>query len=112
MQAPQSSTASPRPGPSRATVANLSPDLQPHSDLESNLSGLPPSSDGAARIADSEGLLHDARNLIGAMRLYCDVLDQPGLLKPVQAQIPHELRHLVDRTHSLIERWLENARSV
>lgn len=106
MQATQSSTASPRTRPARAILANRS-SPQPQFEPEANLRGLPPSSGAAATIADSEGLLHDARNLIGAMRLYCDLLAQPGLLKPEQVHIPDGLRHLIDRTHSLIERWLE-----
>jgi hypothetical protein len=29
-------------------------------------------------VAQGEGLLHDTRNLMGALRLYCDLLSLPG----------------------------------
>src|SRR5438270_10782742 len=110
MQAPQSSTASPRTGPTRAIVANLLSDLHSQPDPENYLPGLPPSSHAAGNIASNEGLLHDARNLVGAMRLYCDLLAQPGLLKPGQVHISDGLRHLFDRTHSLTEQAFESPR--
>ena len=42
-----------------------------------------PSACGAGhgpQVAQNEGLLHDARNLMGAIGLYCDLLSMPGVL--------------------------------
>jgi signal transduction histidine kinase len=50
-----------------------------------------------------EGLLHDARNLLGAVGLYCDLLAMPGVLKPEHSQYPEELRHLGARSGALID---------
>lgn len=53
--------------------------------------------------AQGEGLLHDARNLVGAIGLYCDLLSMPGVLKPEHRQYPEELRLLGARSRSLID---------
>jgi signal transduction histidine kinase len=53
--------------------------------------------------AHGEGLLHDARNLVGAIGLYCDLLSIPGVLKPEHRQYPDELRLLGARSRALIE---------
>ncbi|MDP9051247.1 MAG: HAMP domain-containing histidine kinase [Acidobacteriota bacterium] len=50
-----------------------------------------------------EGLLHDARNLLGAIGLYCDLLAMPGVLKPEHSQYPDELRLLGTRSGALID---------
>jgi signal transduction histidine kinase len=50
-----------------------------------------------------EGLLHDARNLVGAIGLYCDLLSMPGVLKPEHRQYPEELRLLGARSRALID---------
>jgi signal transduction histidine kinase len=48
-------------------------------------------------------MLHDARNLVGAIGLYCDLLAMPGVLKPEHRQYPEELRHLGARSGALID---------
>jgi signal transduction histidine kinase len=48
-------------------------------------------------------LLHDARNLVGAIGLYCDLLSMPGVLKPEHRQYPDELRLLGARSRALID---------
>ncbi|HEY4380580.1 MAG TPA: HAMP domain-containing sensor histidine kinase [Acidobacteriaceae bacterium] len=58
--------------------------------------------------AEGEGLLHDARNLIGALGLYCDLLSMPGVLKPEHSHYPEELRLLAGRSHMLIEHMMES----
>jgi signal transduction histidine kinase len=50
-----------------------------------------------------EGMLHDARNLVGAIGLYCDLLAMPGVLKPEHSQYSEELRHLGARSGALID---------
>jgi signal transduction histidine kinase len=55
-----------------------------------------------------EGLLHDARNLVGTIGLYCDLLSMPGVLKPEHRQYPEELRLLGARSKSLIEHLMQS----
>jgi len=56
-----------------------------------------------------EGLLHDARNLMGAIGLYCDLLSMPGVLQPEHRQYADELRLLGARSGALIERLLQSS---
>lgn len=65
--------------------------------------GAPPASAG---VAQGEGLLHDARNLMGALGLYCDLLAVPGVLKPEHAHYVDELRLLGTRSGTLMERLM------
>jgi signal transduction histidine kinase len=55
-------------------------------------------------VAQGEGLLHDTRNLMGALRLYCDLLSLPGVLKPEHGHYADELRLLGARSGTLMER--------
>jgi signal transduction histidine kinase len=55
-----------------------------------------------------EGLLHDARNLVSAIGLYCDLLSMPGVLKPEHRQYPEELRLLGTRSRVLIEHLMRS----
>jgi signal transduction histidine kinase len=55
-----------------------------------------------------EGLLHDARNLVSAIGLYCDLLSMPGVLRPEHRQYPEELRLLGTRSRVLIEHLLRS----
>jgi len=57
-----------------------------------------------AGVAQGEGLLHDARNLTGALGLYCDLLSVPGVLKPEHTHYAAELRLLGTRSGALMER--------
>jgi signal transduction histidine kinase len=116
MQAPLSCTASPHTGPTRATDPHLatelklpisSPSSSPQEQSRHFRTAPPPLSATPATIAGREGLLHDVRNLIGATRLYCELLCQPGVLNEEHGHIAKDLRHLSDRTHSLVEQWLE-----
>jgi signal transduction histidine kinase len=56
-----------------------------------------------ASIAQGEGLLHDARNLMGAVGLYCDLLLVPGVLQPQHRRYAEELRLLGARSGALME---------
>ena len=55
-----------------------------------------------------EGLLHDARNLMGTIGLYCDLLSMPGVLKPEHREYPEELRLLGARSKSLIDHLMQS----
>jgi signal transduction histidine kinase len=57
-----------------------------------------------AGVAEREGLLHDSRNLIGALGLYCDLLSLPGVLKAEHLHYAVELRLLGTRSAALMER--------
>jgi signal transduction histidine kinase len=52
------------------------------------------------------GLAHDARNLIGAVSLYCDLLSSPGVLKPEHIHYARELRLLGARSGALMQRLM------
>src|ERR1700712_3222287 len=58
-------------------------------------------------IAEGPGLAHDAGNLLGALGLYCDLLDLPGVLRPEHLHYARELRLLSQRSGALINRLLE-----
>lgn len=71
--------------PFQPVIANARPNPNP----------LPP-------IATTSGLAHDAANLLVALGLYCDMLAVPGVLRPQHAHYAEELRHLADRSSSLV----------
>lgn len=56
------------------------------------------SSDSAAAVA------HDARNLITALGLYCDLIDEPGVLAPPFAHYRNELRLVVAAGRRLVSK--------
>ena len=55
----------------------------------------------------SDGLLHDARNLMGTLGLYCDLLSMPGVLKPEHREYANDLRLVGTHSGALIERLAE-----
>src|ERR1035437_9942474 len=59
--------------------------------------------------SQDECLLHDARNLLGAIGLYCDLLSMPDVLHPEHRQYAEELRMLGTRSGTLIERLLQSS---
>jgi signal transduction histidine kinase len=70
-----------------------------------------PSDDGGAAEAKNfpgDGLLHDARNLVSAIGLYCDLLSMPGVLKPEHRKYSDELRLLGTRSEEMIEHLMES----
>ena len=67
-----------------------------------------PASQPCPAAIQGEGLLHDARNLMGALGLYCDLLSMPDVLKPEHNHYPEELRQLGVRSQALIERLMES----
>jgi signal transduction histidine kinase len=66
----------------------------------------PPSLSSAA-VEHGEGLLHDARNLMGALGLYCDLLSMPGVLKPEHHHYAEEVRMLGTRSAAMIQQLME-----
>ena len=57
-------------------------------------------------LAESNGLAHDAGNLLAALGLYCDLLNVPGVLRPEHQHYATELRLISDRSTELIRRLL------
>jgi signal transduction histidine kinase len=58
-------------------------------------------------IVYGEGLLHDARNLMGTLGLYCDLLSTPGVLKPEHRHYAEEVRVLGARSVAMIQQLME-----
>jgi signal transduction histidine kinase len=48
-------------------------------------------------------LAHDARNMVTALSLYCDLLEEPGVLAPSHRHYGSELRLLADASRRLVE---------
>ena len=49
-------------------------------------------------------LAHDARNMVTALGLYCDLLDEPGVLVPAHRHYSSELRLLAEASRCLVEK--------
>jgi signal transduction histidine kinase len=49
-------------------------------------------------------LAHDARNMVTALGLYCDLLDEPGVLAPAHRHYSSELRLLAEASRCLVEK--------
>ncbi len=47
---------------------------------------------------------HDARNMVAALGLYCDLLEEPGVLAPAFAHYSHELRLVAAASRRLVEK--------
>jgi signal transduction histidine kinase len=62
-----------------------------------------------AAVTHNEGLLHDARNLMGALGLYCDLLSMPGVLKPEHGHYAEEVRLLGSRSAAMIQQLMAKA---
>jgi C4-dicarboxylate-specific signal transduction histidine kinase len=60
-------------------------------------------------IAESAGLAHDASNLLGALRLYSDLLGMPGVLHEEHREYAAELRMLSDRSWAMIDRLVNHS---
>jgi signal transduction histidine kinase len=51
-----------------------------------------------------EELAHDARNMVTALTLYCDLLEEPGVLSPAHRHYGSELRLVVEASRRLVEK--------
>ena len=49
-------------------------------------------------------LAHDVRNMVTALGLYCDLLDEPGVLLPSFRHYSAELKHLAAASRHLVDR--------
>ena len=49
-------------------------------------------------------LAHDARNMMTALALYCDLLEEPGVLAPSHRHYGSELRLLAEASRRLVEK--------
>jgi len=70
-----------------------------------------PQGGGTLRVAEGAGLAHDAGNLLGALSLYSELLGAPGVLNEEYREYATELRMLSERSHAMITRLVEHARS-
>ena len=48
---------------------------------------------------------HDARNMVTALGLYCDLLEEPGVLASPFTHYAHELRLVAAASRRLVENW-------
>ncbi len=65
----------------------------------------------AGGVAEGAGLAHDARNLLGALSLYSELLARPGVLHEEHREFAEELRLLSDRSWAMIDRLVNHART-
>src|SRR5580704_1145409 len=49
-------------------------------------------------------LAHDARNMVTALGLYCDLLEEPGVLATAYTHYAHELRLVAAASRRLVEK--------
>jgi len=49
---------------------------------------------------------HDARNMVTALELYCDLLEEPGVLTPAFNHYASELKLVATSSHRLVEKLL------
>jgi signal transduction histidine kinase len=49
-------------------------------------------------------LAHDARNMVQALELYCDLLEEPGILNPASSHYAGELRLVAAASRRLVEK--------
>jgi len=78
--------------------------------LVQSIAGRPPDAPAAGSPREDEaavrgeGLLHDARNLMGTLGLYCDLLERPGVLKLEHLHYAAEVRLVGVQSGDLLER--------
>jgi signal transduction histidine kinase len=61
-------------------------------------------------MAEDAGLAHDVGNLLGALRLYSDLLALPGVLREEHRTYAAELRLLSERSGAMVDRLVHHAR--
>ena len=88
-----------------AVFGHSRPELHP-ARMESEDDG----SDAGALIAETfAALLHDARSMVTALDLYCDLLDEPGVLTATHRHYAAELRLVASSSRRLLTRLDEVA---
>jgi signal transduction histidine kinase len=63
-------------------------------------------------LAEGPGLIHDAKNLLGALGLYADLLAAPGVLSDGNRLYAEEIRIIAERSNKLIEKLINHSTSV
>jgi len=58
----------------------------------------------ATQAQSMAGLIHDARNMVSAIDLYCDLLEEPGVLSPLFRHYASELRMVSGAGRRLLEK--------
>lgn len=102
MQAhPQSFSASRLSADLPTTPARVAGDLHPSSGTTFPPPELHPESDALAQ---------EAANILGALLLYSELLQQPGVLRHVHSHYGDELKELAHRSSALFEQLLERSR--
>jgi anti-sigma regulatory factor (Ser/Thr protein kinase) len=94
--------AHPQSSPAARNLAIFSPPRSSTTEekaVDESQGGLPPLSEGS-------GLAHDAGNLLGALSLYCELLEAPGVLAPHHRHYITELRLIYERSGALLSRLL------
>lgn len=76
----------------------------PPNSILNTVSSLPPVPSPIAN--QSAGFAHDARNVLAAMDVYCELLGGPGVLNPQYRHLVDELRLLRESSSSLMDRLL------
>lgn len=61
----------------------------------------------ATRGKDVAEVAHDARNMVSALELYCDLLQEPGVLAPSFEHYSAELRLVAAASRRLVDRLME-----
>jgi signal transduction histidine kinase len=65
-----------------------------------------------SQLAPGAGLAHDAGNLLGALRLYSQLLAMPGVLHEEYKKYATELQLLSERSWAMIDRLVNHAQNV
>jgi len=103
MQAqPQSILAARVQSPPSLQPSPATPPLKTSSALHPKHLASPPT----PSLAETNGLAHDAGNLLAALGLYCDLLKVPGVLRPEHQHYATELHLISNRSADLIRRLL------
>lgn len=66
--------------------------------------GQPESAVPVLKTEHFDQLAHDARNTLSAMKLYCELLAEPGVLTPAHTHYAQELQAITDTVSRLVER--------
>ena len=86
------------------TLALLDPNATPQIDAEDATAAILPAP-GASHQSLAE-VAHDARNMVTALGLYCDLLEEPGVLAPPYRHYGGDLKQLAAASRSLVDKLI------
>lgn len=90
-------------------LANV-PALLPHTPAKSGAAaGAGPFSHQPTHSDTLNGLMHDARNIMSGLMLYCELLSMPGVLNENHSHYAQDLESIVNRANRMIEKIAETA---